>query len=431
MRNYKRKIITPIALAVMSMCLANSVSAEQPTEVSVCNAKTIEERVDDILNSFLYSYEKDSEGFSTIGGDYDAVMNAVQSGEIYNFRYDGNSYINRANALASIIKVMGVSDDFINHLLLVEDNNYDVYYSYNSGSVFTAQYILSALRTFDDVEDYEVSDSNGFKGSLTSLDNAQFYPHRNCTIEEALKFIARAINSENSEDYIGIARKNNLCSEEMLGRVKDYITVSELRNILINMYSAKGDVYYSNSYVHEPSSPLLDSEHESTYYDKYLKMYTFSPTEVEIKGKSVSIMENGFGAKAVNLRDLMTAYNSQIKWNNGEITITNEDGESYVFYLDGFPGQIRLCSDEQICTKRSTYLEDTDNQVKVERINFFGEYEMINDSIYLYPCAYFSVLGAMGLESEMKPSELSYKTNDDIIEKLYTQARGCFWDLFY
>ena len=56
---------------------------------------------------------------------------------------------------------------------------------------------------------------------------------------------------------------------------------------------------------------------------------------------------------------------------------------------------------------------------------------MINDSIYLYPCAYFSVLGAMGLESEMKPSELSYKTNDDIIEKLYTQARGCFWDLFY
>ena len=118
-------------------------------------------------------------------------MNAVQSGEIYNFRYNGNSYINRANALASIIKVMGLSDDFINHLLLVEDNNYDVYYSYNSSSVFTAQYILSALRTFDDVEDYEVSDSNGFKGSLTSLDNAQFYPHRNCTIEEALRFIGR------------------------------------------------------------------------------------------------------------------------------------------------------------------------------------------------------------------------------------------------
>ena len=415
-------------IAVSPLYNTNAEVYKETVQGQVCNAETVVERVDDILNGFLYKYE----GYG--GYDYETVKKAAESGTIYNFTVASSSYINRANALSSIMKVIGLNDDLVCSAQLIESNELDVHQSYSNGSTVVAQYIWSALEKFESSYEYEVSDSKGFKGSLTSLDGVRFYPQRSCTIEEVLRFIARAINSDNSENYIDIARENGICSEEMLDRIKDHITVSELKDILVNLYSVKGDVYYSNSYKNVPASPLLDSDHESTYFEKYIKTQTFVPSETEINGTSVTIMENKWGTKAISLRDLMTAYNANIEWDNGEIIVEKENRERYVFFLDGYPGQIRLCNDGQLCTQETVYSEYMTGNMPIEEITFFGQYEMINDSIYVYPSAYFSVLGFMELKSEIKPSELQYQfwgSTDSDPEPLYSKWNRPGWELYH
>ena len=422
---FKEKIITmPIIIAVVCLIFNYNTKADE-SSYTVTNALSVEDRVDEILNSFLYQYK----GLGCY--DYLTVKNASESGYIYNSNLDMNSHINRANTLASIMKVIGLDEDLVQNISLIEDQEYDLIQSYNNGSIFIANYIESALIKFDGYNKYDTSDSAGFKGSLANLDGVKFYPQRECTIEETLRFIARAINSDNSEDYIEIARDNGICSEEMLGRVNDYITISELRNILINLYSAKGDVYYTNSYEHLPALPQRDTEHDTTYYEKYVQAHTFSDSTVNVNGHTVSIMENGFGTKAVSLHDIIASYNAKIDWDNGKMTVTMDTGEHYTFFLEGYQGQIRLGNDGQLSNAQTvSTLSGSFNK----RINLLGQYEMINGSVYLYPYAYFSILGFMDLRSEISPSELSYTywgSSEEDTYHLYNDWRSTRWELSF
>lgn len=222
--------------------------------------------------------------------------------------------------------------------------------------------------------------------------------------------MARAIDAECSEDYAGIAIANGICDVETIAKENEYITVSMLKEMLINFYADKGDVYYDGSW----SYPELDPDRKSSYYEKYKTMHTFDQCSITENGHEVAAAKNGWGTTLVKLRDIMTAYNVNTEWDNGKVRLTDSDGQECVVYLDRTPGMIRIGNDNTLCMYISK--EESDEYTMGAEyfgIIDFGQCEMINDSIYLYPKALFSLLGYMGITIETKPADISYNERDE------------------
>lgn len=444
LKNIKRPL--RITIALLNCCIVSVSAMELPWN----NALPVETRVNEIMEASLYKYvdknttqERDwiensnnaeNEAWiehvnSTYNEYQNNINNILDNGNIYNFYCNDEDFVCRADVLEAIMKVIGLTDDMTSLTPVAMNINTDVTDSFDYGSVYAQNYIWSASKT---VSGYKyTSDENGCGGALTLFNTENnseyiFYPKRYCTIKEALMFIARAIDADNSTDHISIALDNGICDADIASREDEYITVSQLRGMLINLYAVKGDVYYDDSYDGSGSNPKIDTDNESTYYEKYKNMHTFIPYEITENELEVSAVENGWGTKAVKLRDIMMAHDVDVAWDNGKIKLTDSEGTEYITFLDRVPGQVRLGSDNILCMELSKEEAAEYNSLGEINIVLFGQYEMIDDSVYLYPQALFALCGYLGIDLEMTPEDLSYSRDEKSAYNIWT---GYIWTI--
>lgn len=407
------------AIAALTICLGISISAMAS---SLQNALPIESRMDEVIEGALYKYIKDgSLSEKEKWNEYcNNINNMLNEGNAYNFYYDDDSFVSRADAIECIMKVIGLTDDLSSNAPSVVTMSTDILDTFNFGSIYAQNYIWSASNMASEyaASGYDPNDKTGCKGCLTLLNTEHnseymFYPERYCTIKEALMFIARAIDADCSEDYVCIALANDICDVGTIAQENEYITVSLLREMLIKFYGVKGDVYYNNLYDGSGSIPKIDSDSESTYYEKYQKMHTFNIYSITENGYGVSAAENGWGTKLVKLRDIMAAHNIDTEWDNGRIKLTDANGIEHVIYLDRTEGQARVGNDNALCMYISKE-ESLEYKIMTQYfgIILFGQYEMINDSVYLYPQTLFSLFGYMGIKLELTTEYFDYYRDD-------------------
>lgn len=164
------------AAALLQVCLSISISA---SAAQMQNALPVVTRVDEIIEGALYKYVEDYdrddlEEQSNAANEYAGNLNGIFSqGLIYNFDYDYNSFVTRADALECIIKVIGQVDDQVpGRWESVGMRSLDLYDAYHYGSVYAENYIWSAANMTQEyrVTEYKPNDKTGCKGCLTLID---------------------------------------------------------------------------------------------------------------------------------------------------------------------------------------------------------------------------------------------------------------------
>ena len=79
----------------------------------------------------------------------------------------------------------------------------------------------------------------------------------------------------------------------------------------------------------------------------------------------------------------MTDRGYNVDWiGNGDIMIHNDDNE-IILSLDEYPDQYKMCIDKAIYVKHLTY--EGNKLIISDSFSYLGEYDIIDDTIYLYP----------------------------------------------
>lgn len=360
-----KKVKHMVWLIVLSMILSTLnlfVHAEELQKVSF--TLSVEDRVDQILESVLWKY------------DAEMFEEQLAEVEVHNYRYDDAEYMTRGDAAVAVLRVVGMTDDAATF-------NVPLFYMSDfheaglNGSYYKGLYLATAC-------------GDGI------ISERVYKPNEFCTIENILRIIACCIQVEDNDDYVEIIRKNNLCSEDVLERTNEFITIREMRNILINLYGVAGEWFYNNIHSYAEIHGI-DLSHSQTYYERYQKATNYNIYSVFVNGYEIQCAEAENGEPLVALSDLSEIYNISLTWDNGIIGVSDTNGNEYVFRLDEFITNWREGCDKTIYVRNLIYDEKGWRIWSDETEYNCGQYEMINDRVFVYPKAYKYFLQYMNL----------------------------------
>lgn len=334
--------------------------------------------------------------------------------------YKESDTLNYIEAAICINKVAGLSDNSINHPLnsniiwdVTEWSSKDVPRKYFIGDYLCAMGFVTVFQPRNDL-------------GITMKEPRDFYTNwysnmeSLCQLKNAVELSVNCVEPH-YDNYIETAKEKGLYHS--IDMDNKNIQVNELKELMRNMYSIEKGVYYSSDIDEGISDSALQADIDMSYYERYCNRLDFCKTMFHDKGKSVSVMQNSFGAKLVGFRDFCEANGITVEWDNGRITISY-DGEEQELHLDNFPDTVKIFVDKSI------YAYHPIDEISIDMLNldnsfsYFGQYEMINDSIYLYPKTFSAFIEYMGIETEITyetllPNKPNYKVN--IIEKDYNR----------
>lgn len=326
--------------------------------------------------------------------------------------------INYIEAAVCINQVIGLSDNGVSHPLIHAAYDFDI--SLWSSKEFCRRYFIG---------DY--LNTMGYATVFPPLHNKKIDCQRPeelfyrewyydmvdiCTKKNALELAVNCIYSD-CEDYIETSKELGLYYDVGLyddaSNYDDLITVAELKKMMSDMYKIKGELYYSSDLDSGIFERVSSSSGKMSYYERYCKRLTFDPNQIDINGRKVSVMENEFGAKLIGFRDLCDAYGISLEWDNGIITFTY-DGEIHELHLDNFANHTKMLVDKSVYewhpVPRNDMFVDLDKS-----FTYFGQYEMINDSVYIYPKTLSKFTNYVGIDTELTYESLIGTEDDDII----------------
>ena len=377
------KFYKVLSCAAMSICLCTQGAAANSEDYNM--ALGIEERTNEIISSVLGTEKKDS---------------------------DKMRYI---EAAICINKVAGLSDNAVGHPLVESEKTEEKVTLWSSGDVPRRFFIGDCLNTigfvtvFPPQHDEEINWSNPermfFDAWYADMDSW-------CSRKDAVELAMNCI-SYDSVDYLEEAEKYGLYDSTQDN--KQFITVSELKDLMIKMYKIQGGIYYPSDL---DAGIITGAAYKTeSYYDRYIKRMTFSRDQINIGGKNVSVMKNEFGAVLVGLREICELNGFNVTWDNGSINISYNDNE-YDLKLDDFPGNIKMLTDKSMYCYHPVIVDDKWLDLD-ESITYLGQYEMIDDRVYVYPETFDNIIEYLSIDVE----NISMTFNDDnkIIEKDYSR----------
>lgn len=331
----------------------------------------------------------------------------------------GHEKINYIETAICLNKVIGLSDNMIEHIPVSDDEN--MLAIEWSSKFFPRRFFigdcLNAIgfaTVFPPKDTVEIED----QPAAVLFYNKWYYDMRvNCTIKNALELAVNCI-CINCEDYIEKAHELDL-----FDTVEDYdklITVDDLKALMRKMYMIKGDLYYSSDLDSGIFESAAVSSEEMSYYERYCRRFIFNEDNIRINNKDVSIMKNKFGASLIGMRDLCEAHGADVEWNNGIVKITY-NGAYYELKLDDFPKSIKMLTDNSIYMYHPV-VDDFDGLILAESIEYFGQYEMINNRIYLYPITFEKLIDGIGIKSGMSSKDLLYDKDTIILDKDFSKT---------
>ncbi len=370
-----RKFIKYILILGILMSFNSTTYATDKKEVAL--TLSVEERVDEILESVLWQYEKES---------IEEQIQESKSGKVHNYQFSYSEYVSRVDALVSIMRLTGMTDDITYYYWSsIHDDSHT---ASDNSSQYKGNYLKIACRMSED-----------FKNIAEYDENLRFYPLEYCTIGQALEFVSRCIYKVNN-DYAVIAERHNLCSTDMISRPNDFITVGELREILINMYNVSGEVVFMPVFEYGKWRDY-DLRHTETYYDRYKKSSTYSLGSIYLNGYEIRYAQNGWGTALLSFADIMRKNDIDIQWNNGRMTLTKSTGKEYTICLDDFAPNLRFYCDKGMYEEHIVY--DSLGYIIPYGDSFstLGQYEIIDGTLYIYPLTYQFLLSSLSLSHDI------------------------------
>ena len=364
-----------LMISVMLSALSLTVYAEENQRASL--TLSVEERVDEILESVLWEYTDET---------IESQLKESVEGKIHNYKFDLNNYATRVDALMSIMRVIGMTDDFTQYFMCTAHD--DATTASPKGAYSKPGYIYVAVYMED------------FQEIATYVERLKFYPLEYCTIGQALEFAARCIYKENNENYVEIAKEYDLCSTDTMERQEDYITIGELKELLINLYNVPGEVVFKPIYLFGKWYEY-DMHHNETYYERYKKSSTYLLESMMLNGYEVRYAKNGWGTPFLSFADLMKKYNIDLQWDNGRITLTKSNGDEYIVCLDRFPPNLRMYCDKSMYIEHIQY--DSWGYIIPYEASFdiLGQYEIIDENLYITPSTYQFLLSELALNTDI------------------------------
>ena len=379
-----KRILVSIIL-VLCVCVNVCYAADETKTIST--ALSVDDRVDEIVTNVLEDYESTN----------DELINYIE-------------------AAICINQVAGLSDNAVDHPLYPSANYEDIT-RWSSKDVYRRYFIGDYLTTmgyatvFPPIEDKEINEEDPEK-----LFYEEWYCDMidKCTVRNALELAVNCLVQE-YDDYIAIAKEKGLC-----GDISDYdklISISELKELMRRMYQLKGELYYSSDLDNGIFSSAVRSSEEMSYHERYRKRLTFNKGAIEMNNRRVTVMRNDFGASLVGFRDMCNAYGIPIEWNDGEIRISF-NGQTHDLRLDNFPDKITMLVEKSLYAWHPVAMNEMFVDID-KSFTCFGQYEMIHDSVYLYPKTFENFINYIGIETDIGYANLIKDTSDSVtvIEK--------------
>lgn len=354
MRHLVFVVINSILLC--SICINSVIVKAQTTEEWDVCALSKKERIEEIISNVIGKYKEDDN-------------------------------ITRNEALICINQVAGLSDNAVIKASVLL--NYSDLYLYKDRLYRLCLLSQYNFYTYEKTLFLEET-TNGFFGNYGYC----FYPTNNCTIGYAIELMANCIDKDYN-DPIDVAKTFNLCSADMLEKIDKNITVFELKVLMDNMFDVAGEIYYNSDECGVTDNEFV-TNNDISYYERYCNKKTYFPDVITIDGKNqVEAIKNKNGVYLVKLRSFLNSYNKNIEWENGTIVI-KDDTSIIKLSLDNFPGKIRMFTSASIYAEHPVYEDEF--VVRDESYTYLGEYEMINDHVYLYPYTLFEIIDYLELD---------------------------------
>lgn len=382
-----KKVLNNIIIILFLLVSINTTCiADENNKIST--ALCIDDRIDEIIDNVL--------------------GNKPREGDILNY----------IEAAVCINQIAGLSDNSIEHPLYPSANDMDITL-WSSRDVYRRYFIGDYLNTMgfatvfppiprtisDDMDSQHLEELFYLSWYCDMVDK--------CTVRNALELAVNCLVSE-YDDYIETAQEKGLCGG--ISNYDELITVPELKELIKKMYLLQAELYYSSDLDNGVFNTAARSSENINYYERYRRRLTFNKSMITINGCNVSVMQNEFGARLVGLRDLCNAYGIPIEWDNGKIKISYND-QQYDLRLDNFPDTTKMLVDKSIYAWHPVARDE--NFVDLDKsFTCFGQYEMVNDSVYLYPKTFADFISYVGIETAVTYEDLVNKDNDlTVIEK--------------
>lgn len=333
-----------------SMCVDSTVIYAQPDNEWKSCALSKEERVDEIILNVMGECTDDCN-------------------------------VTRNEALICIDQVAGLSDNTVlDTYVIVEYSDLYLYKDRLDRLCLLSQY---NFYTYEKTLFLEET-TNGFWGNHGYC----FYPTNNCTIGYAIDLVANCIDKGHNNS-VDLARNFKLCGEDMLERTDEDISIYELKILMCNMFDIAGEIYYCSDAYGVTDNEFITNNNIS-YYERYCNRKTYTPTATTIGNKEhIEAMENRNGVHLIQLRDFLYKYNKSIEWENGSIIVKDEKS-SVKLCLDNFPAKTRMFTSPAIYAEHLVW--ENEWIVKDKSYTYLGEYEMINEHVYLYPYTLLKII---------------------------------------
>ena len=283
--------------------------------------------------------------------------------------YSEYDLIKRGDAIVIIMKIIGLSDDRAS--IYIDMDFYEPF----------------ANDVFDWDSGHSVCHSNkesyiyfGYTAGIVKGYEQNIYPDNYATVRDIFAFIARCVDVSSSDDIYEIIRQNNINAGLAIENMDSYITIKDLKTMLINLLNAHGEIYYSSTYYLK-NSPELDKEHQFTYFERYINEHEYEDKNTENIRCKISVT----GTELYSLRDYLTNHGFNVDWiGTGDIRIYDNDQE-FILCLDEYPGQYKMYIDKSIGMKHLVYEE---NRIIIsDSFDYLGEYDIVDETVYLYPNA--------------------------------------------
>lgn len=305
--------------------------------------------------------------------------------EVYGWEYNEGCHISGLEVAVCISKVVGMSDNIIHKEQLIKSQtNWSTLRPFRVNSIisylpYLKQYIIAPKTQKHYGPDYLIDETDGYMWILDE-----------CTIKNAIEMVSSCINSV--ENPIETSLKYELCDNDQYNRLDDLITIREFKDMLYKMINIKGELHYRSDLDKKPANAIEKNKDDLTYYDNYINRIAFIPQMTEINEKQIRSMVNKNNALLVSLRDYINSLGLTVNWNNGQIFIEGKK-TSLVLCLDNFSNNSeirRMFIDKSIYAQHSVINENEEGiYYDLEKsYTYFGQYVIIQDTVYLYPKTY-------------------------------------------
>ena len=349
-----------------------------------------------VLNVQAYAADDDRE---QINGRVDEIVYGVL-GDV-----SEEDTMNYLEAAVCINKVAGLSDNsIIGHEIdeIIDEGNDKLLSSRQiARRWFLGDYLYAVGYTtvFQPKQQILVNDAEvlGVR-SLYSLWSANF--KANSTIGNAVELAVNCVRKEEC-DY---KREGAECGLYNGDEYDSDITVDGLKSIMRNMFTLSGELYFPSDLDNGMIDSAYLSSDDMTYYERYKKRMNFKDEVLNIHGTAISVKTNDFGAKLIGFRELCEIFGMTVEWDNGKIKLTNGNG-TYDIRLDDFEGNRKMLTDRNIFAYHPK-VDEFWHVIFDKSVDCFGQYEMINDRIYLYPETFRKFTEHMDIDSGITPDAL-------------------------